>query len=175
MTTASPAGDHKPSLPAAKLPGVVAPQPPADALEKLETAARRGRLAGYIKLSAQTFRCDAFGQPFESELLGTITPHEGGSTLSFGVKLRPMLPWIFAVVSVLTVWPGVWLTDSLMLTYFPSFTERVPTAWWYLPITILPLPFAGFSTLRKSRRTGLASAHEMVQKVATELGGRVVR
>jgi hypothetical protein len=152
------------------LPALHAPGSPAQIQAKLETAARRGRLAGFKSTGAQTFICDAFGQPFESDLCADLSPDGASTRLAFRVKLRPMIPWAFAIGSALSVWPGVWLTDSLMLTYFPSFTARVPTWWWYLPLTVIPLPWLAISSMRKSRMTARASARDMIGKIAVELG-----
>lgn len=168
MTTPDPAS--QPAGASAALPSLQVPLAAGDILAKLETAARRGRLAGFARIDDRSFKCDAYGQPFESDLLAQILPDATGSRIGFRVKMRPMMPWIFVVVSILAIWPGVWLTDSMMLTYFPSFTTKVPTWWWYMPLTILPLPFAAVSSMKKSRRTAIESAHEMIGKVAGELG-----
>ncbi len=158
------------ATPTPELPSLDAPGTPAEVLAKLETAARRGRLAGFNKTSASTFFCDAYGEPFESDLLGSITQVGERSRISFAVKLRTRLPLIFLATSIFSIWPGVWLMDSLMLTYFPGFTASVPTAWWYLPLTVLPLPYYGVKSMRKSKVGAQASAHEMIAKVASELG-----
>lgn len=152
------------------LPTLDAPGSPGEILAKLETAARRGRLAGYAKTSASTFVCDAFGEPFESDLLASVASKDDRSVINFRVKLRPRLPLIFGVSSILSIWPGVWLMDSLMLTYFPRFTASVPTAWWYLPLTVLPLPYFAVTWMRKSKAGAMASAQEMIGKIASELG-----
>ena len=165
-----PPGDPPTSTDPLTLPALQSPGSPAEIQAKLETAARRGRLAGFKSTGPQSFVCDAFGQPFESDLCAELAPDGAATRLTFRVKLRPMIPWAFAIGSILSVWPGVWLTDSLMLTYFPSFTARVPTWWWYLPLTVIPLPWFAVTSMRKSRLTARASAMEMIGKIAGELG-----
>ncbi len=146
------------------LPELSSPLSGVEIVAKLDAAARRGKLPGFHKADATKgesdilFKLTDFGTPFESILDARATPAGGGSTLRFSAKLKPTMPWIFIATLVLSVWPGVWLTDSMIRTYFTSYSDVSfwITCAWYLPLTILPAPFAFMQAVRKSRRT----AHE---------------
>ena len=153
------------------IPSVVTPLSREQILERLGNMSKRGKLPGFVRGSVSgpvLFRAEAFGEPFEG-VIEARAEGDGATTLRFAYRMLPKLPWIFGVVSILTVWPGVILTDSLMKTYFPGFTASVPTSWWYLPLTVLPLPLMWRSWMRKSRTLGLASAQEQAAKIAAEL------
>lgn len=155
----------------APLPTLTVPLAPDEIVERLRTASKRGRLAGFAAPHpGGLFKAEAFASPFESELIATAQDAPGGRALAFRVRMLPRLPVIFAAVCIFTVWPGVWFTESLLQTYWPWLPQQVPTAWWYLPLSILPLPFAWRSWMRKSRRESDASAREQIAKIAAELG-----
>lgn len=150
------------------LPEVSSPLSGVEIVAKLDAAARRGKLPGFHKHIASNggasksdtdilFILTDFGTPFESILEARATPSGSGSILRFTPKLKPTMPWIFIATLVLSVWPGVWLTDSMIRTYFTSYSWSFwGTCAWYLPLTILPTPFAISSAFKKSR----ASAHK---------------
>lgn len=83
--------------------------------------------------------------------------------------MKRLLPGAFLAVLVLTVWPGVWLTHSLLRTYFPGYGSPdalwSPTWWWYIPLTALSVPLGMRSAMGKSRRTGAAEAGKLVEKI----------
>lgn len=144
------------------LPELSSPLSGVEIVAKLDAAARRGKLPGFRKPDASNVGSDVlfvitdFGTPFESILEARATPSASGSVLGFAPKLKPTMPWIFIASLALSIWPGVWLTDSMIRTYFPSYTWSFwGTCAWYLPLTILPTPFAISSAFKKSR----ASAH----------------
>jgi hypothetical protein len=156
---------------AAEIPSVVTPLTREQILDRLGNMSKRGKLPGFVRVGVSgpvLFRAEAFGEPFEG-VLEARAEGDSATTLRFAYRMLPKLPWIFGVVSLLTIWPGVILTDSLMKTYFPGFTASVPTSWWYLPLTVLPLPLMWRSWMRKSRTLGMASAQEQAAKIAAEL------
>ena len=135
-------------------------------LSRLQTASKRGRLAGYQQIEGPgLFRVAAHGQPFEGELIGTL----GNGQISFEAPMLQRLPIVFAVILLLTVWPGVYFMDELVAQFVPSLWRPWVTYYWYIPITVIPLPWMWRGIMRKSRATIDASAREMIAKIAKEL------
>lgn len=156
------------------LPVVRSPVSPATVIERLEATARRGQLPGFEPAShtnESAFVISDFGHPFESRLLGSIWADGSGCRIGFRSNLKTRLIWVFAAILVLTVWPGVWLTDSMLRTYFSSYT--IQTWWWYLPLTVPFVPLSLRSAIRRSRASAAIEALGLIEKVATALGGRV--
>jgi len=144
--------------------------PGAAVLDVLDKAARKGRLPGLdVDREARTFTMTDFGKPFESVLTGTVTDDAGAgsSTVRFGIRMKRMLPIVFAVILIATVWPGLPLTDSMLKMYFSSY--HIETWWWYLPLTVPFVPLAWRKAMRGSRETGKTEAAELVEKIAKEL------
>jgi hypothetical protein len=149
---------------------------PDQILQRLGTLCKRGRLDGFVPRPGSTtslgapalFAAGASGTPFESILLAGATDDATGTMLRFERRLDRRWPVFFAVVLIATVWPGVHLMDMFMADWFPSL---YPYTWrWYLPITILSLPFAWRAAIGKSRRTGDAEARLVIEGIAKELG-----
>lgn len=137
----------------------------------LEAAAKRGRLAGYSQSAASEtlFVVRDFGHPFESNLTARSEQMSGEITrLTFERQLRPLLPWVFATMLVLSVEPGWRLTHSLIITYFPSYSIR--TWIWYLPLTVPFVPWAFWSAIKRSRASGNADARKIIEEISEHLG-----
>lgn len=156
------------------LPEVHTPLSPALILERLEAASRRGKLAGWQSPATKpapfgaSFAIKDFGHPFESILLGhTAESSEGGTRLTFTTRIQPLLPAIYLVVLVASVWPGVWLTDSLIRTYFTGYTFN--TYYWYMPLTVPFVPWGMWSAWKKSTRSARTDARELVERVRAAL------
>lgn len=133
----------------------------------LAQSAKRGKLAGlHTGTRDAVFRVTDFGSPFESVLAATREPD--GLTLTRSLKRK--LPAVYVGVLVLTVWPGVWLTDSMLTVYFDNTLIAKYTYWWYLPLTIPFVPLAIRSAIRKSVTSGRAEAGELAHKIAGLLG-----
>jgi hypothetical protein len=141
------------------------------ALEALRTASRRGRLPGFAPLSGTSFCTDAFSEPFDRTLHGELAADGSGSVIRFVLRARWKLPAIFAVVAALSVWPGVWLTESLMETWFPGSWIAHNTYAWYLPLSMIPLPWAAWAMWQKTARAAHASAMATIPKIAAEVSG----
>lgn len=165
----------------ARLPSVRCALSPFDAASRLEQAARRGQLPGLVKADEDRFEITDFGHPFESRLFGRLTPLTDSPTpgcdVTFSIDMKRRMLWVFVLIWALTIWPGVWITHSMLRVYFPSYGSGggfwYPTWLWYLPLT---LPFAPLSirgALRKSRASGDKEARELIAKVAAALGGSV--
>lgn len=165
--------DHAeaPTVPAT-LPTITVAGEPASILTRLEAAAKRGKLAGFRAISSTSpdglFVIQDFGGPFESTLTARAVPQAGSTELAFSRRMQPRLAWVYLVVLIITVWPGVWLTDSMLRTYFTGYDYQ--TWMWYLPLTAPFVPWAMWVSIRKSRRTGDAEAVRIIGEVATLLG-----
>lgn len=158
------------------------PLTPDAAVDALRNASRRGKLAGFRTLDtppesgggASTRRCvcDIFGSPYDRDLFITIEPGgesggagEGGSTVRLDTRLRRKFPVIVIVVMVLALWPGVWLTDSLLVTYFSWYPRSEWVTWaWYVPLMLLAVP-----VLIKQYRSSEAAAAQEAAKVVRKL------
>ncbi|MEX2219951.1 MAG: hypothetical protein WD749_14460 [Phycisphaerales bacterium] len=162
-----PAATGADSLPraGAGLPQVTTELVPADLLDRLETLARRGRLPGFQRGGRGLFSVEAHGHPFDAELIASAHPTPPGTELTFDLRLRRRLPALFAIVLLATIWPGVYFMDQLIPGEWGW-----PATWiWYLPLTILPLPFLWRSLMAKSRRSNHQAAQEAIRKIAAEL------
>jgi len=139
----------------------------------LDKAARRGRLPGLTTRGGGLFRADAYANPFEHAIEARSEREGDVTTLRFRLVMLVKVPVIYAVVLVLTAWPGLPLTDSMLSTYSDWYAQHVETWWWYVPSLVLCVP-AVWGMVRKSRAAATESAREAIGKIAKELGARVV-
>lgn len=144
---------------------------PGALLNALERAGRRGRLPGFTRTGDDSFCVDCDAVPFEYLIEGRIEPAPAGSRIALHMRRKPVLPAVFALVLVVTIWPGVWLTDSLLATYWTAYgawTESMPwlTYAWYLPLTVLPLPWIWLALTSKSRAGAAESARKQREALA---------
>jgi hypothetical protein len=172
QTTVSPPieGQHLPVASAdGPLPSVRTPLDAARARELLAAAARRGKMPGLLSGPSDDalVRVSDFGSPYESVLEGRLAAGE----IRFSLRLKPLMPLVMLAVLVLTVWPGVWLTDSMLRSYFSGY--KFQTWMWYLPLTVPTVPWVMWSSLKKSRALARAEAPELIEKVAQAIGGTV--
>jgi hypothetical protein len=151
----------------------------ADAVRvQLEAAARRGKLPGWraeVRGSgtSELFAVTDYGTPFESVLTARVESEgAAGTVLSFTSAIKPAMPLVYAVVLVTTVWPGVWLTDSMLRSYFSGYSYK--TWMWYLPLTAPFVPWAMWAAWKKSRTSGRAGAEESIRTIAGLIGGEVI-
>lgn len=150
------------------------PMSPAEVVDRLSSMSKRGKLAGFEKRSSTSAVADAHGTPFDSDLLITAQESAQGSEVVLDVRLRRKMPWIFVFILILTVWPGLPLTDSFLLGfgwYERLMSGSVDTWMWYLPITVLPAPFAVRSSIRKSQVSAREHAIETCERIQAELNG----
>jgi len=108
----------------------------------------------------------AHGTPFDSKL---YIHHDSGQ-LSFEIKLMQTMPIVFLVVIIVSIWPGLPLTDAFLNSFlwyerFQSNTG-VQTWYWYLPLTVLPAPFMWKSAIAKSKASAKESAAEAIEKIS---------
>ncbi|MFM9957576.1 MAG: hypothetical protein ACKVZJ_05850 [Phycisphaerales bacterium] len=158
---ASLSGPAVSALGSEALPVLNTPLAPSEVLERLLALAKRGKLAGYAALdrhprglSGAAFRVSAFGQPYDRELIASVVgAPSGGSRVEFESRLLRKLPAVMIVLTILTIQPGLWLTDSMLRLYFSWY--RIETWWWYLPLVLMSLPMM-WKQFKKSE----AAAHE---------------
>ncbi len=156
--------------PNAALPRLETGLEPSEIKSRLSSLSKRGKLPGY-EPDEQAALCSvaAHGTPFDSKLL---LIHTDG-TLRFECRLLPMMPRIFALLLVITVWPGLPLTDGFMSSfdwYTGMMAKLGIDKWhWYMPLTILPAPFAWRGAIMKSRASANESALEAIEKIRTVL------
>ena len=137
-----------------------------DAVWKLEVMSRRGRLPGFRR-EVGGFSVAAHGTPFDKTLRMRAEGEAGaeGAVFKADLRLDRRMPSITLVIFVLTVWPGVMLTDSFLVGHFEFYArwydngDGLQTWWWYVPLTVVSLVMA---------RTTTTSAEEVAR-----LGGQV--
>ncbi|HVZ93632.1 MAG TPA: hypothetical protein VG797_03895 [Phycisphaerales bacterium] len=141
-----------------------------DAVDRLERLARRGKLAGFERMGAESFVAAIFGAPFDREYVGRVESagDEGGCVIRGESRLKMKIPLIYAIVLVVSVWPGVWLTDSMLKTYFSWY--RIETWWWYLPLCALCVP-AVMKQWKSSERVAGEETELLLKKIAGEVEG----
>lgn len=150
-------------------------------MAKLSKIADRGRLPGFVPSiapvpeqdgakPAAAFRAVAFGAPYDEELLGSVFPVGSGSEVRFRMRRLRKVPVIMAVVLILTVWPGMPLTDSMLRVYFNWY--KIETWWWYIPLTVLSLPVM-WKQWMSSHAAAVAEAKTLIERMRAEVGGTV--
>ena len=102
-------------------PVVKSPLTPPDVLDRLVTASKRGRMPGFVRVGTDSFAVDLFGVPWDRALVGMVTPDSTGSAVRFTRRDKRTMPYIWSAALVLTVWPGVVLTDAL-----------IPASWGWI-------------------------------------------
>lgn len=148
-------------------PDLATPLESAEVLRRLESLSRRGKLPGFEPgRGGVLFATAAFGEPFDHRLEARAEG-AGPTTLRYSLRMLRRLPLIYTVVIALSIWPGVWLTDSMLRAYFDSYDYK--TWMWYLPITVLPLPPMLVRMVRRSRAAAAEHAAELAERIAAEL------
>ncbi|MCE2967908.1 MAG: hypothetical protein ACK5WB_06280 [Phycisphaerales bacterium] len=174
----------KPDLANAALPLPVLRSPLSrdEIISRVKAAAMRGRIEGFEgtassgQLRSADFRVEAFGTPFDGELGGFITADASsapGSTVRFATRMLPRLPIVFLIILILTVWPGVILTEKIIADYFPAGWYKY-TVYWYYPLSVPTVPWAMWVSLRRSRVSIAESARRAIDQIAKEIQGQPV-
>lgn len=177
----SPAGAARREIP---LPTLRTPLSPEAVLERLDRLSKRGKLPGFARVqqlrgpgtpSGAAFRVLVFGSPYDQELIAALAPEPaasgpasgpGATALSFRLRLLRKTPTIMIGTIVLTLFPGLPLTDTMLKAYFDWY--RIETWWWYVPLTVLTLPFM-WRQFTASKRASRAEADQVIAKIAKEL------
>lgn len=146
---------------------------PEKIAEKLSGLSRRGKLPGYVPKSGG-FLTLAYGWVYDFDLEGTFRRGASETAIAFRLSVKPKMPWIVALSLALSVFPGVWITDSMLSTYFDWYPREFwKTCAWYLPLSVLPIPWVWKTAMNRSRAEAEASAQELIERIATEVGGRI--
>ncbi len=142
---------------------------PADIILRLDALARRGKLADFhpAENGSAAFVLTAYGQPFDYTLTATASADGPRTTISYSLRQQRKAPVITILVIVFTIWPGVWLTDSMLKTYWDAY--RFPTWIWYLPLTVLPLPWMWMRMARRSQQSAEVHSAELAEAIRAEL------
>lgn len=141
-----------------------------EVVEKLRAMSQRGKLPGF-EAKGDDFLALAYGWVYDFDLLGTCRPTDTGTRVGFALQVKRKVPWIVAAVLVLSVFPGVWITDSMLVTYFDWYPREFwKTCAWYLPLSIIPVPWIWKTAMHRSRAAAEESARELIGKIAAELG-----
>lgn len=162
--------DNPPASASSEATEIVTPLGREEILKRLELAARRGRLPGYVPgRNGELFGAEELGHPFDYRLSVHAAGVDGGTRLTWSMRMLPRMPAIFGAVLALSVWPGVWLTDSMLRAYFSGYDYR--TWMWYLPVTVLPIPWMWRGFVRRSRESAARLRAELLDAVRMELHG----
>lgn len=173
--SSSTAGEARPDW--GRLAYVTTGLAPTRVLEKLDRLARDGKLAGFRALGTGGFEVSAFGEPFDRRLVATMTADGTRLRLDFRASLVARMPVIYALVIAVSIWPGVWLTHSMLATYWNWYGrwDQWVTWAWYMPLTIVPLFFVLPKMVRKSERACHEHAEEQIRKIAENVSGTIER
>lgn len=133
---------------------------------RLDALSKRGKLPDY-RSEGSSFRLSAYGNQMDMSLVGTISAAASGSEIRFELQRQWKMIWIYAAITVLTIWPGMALTDSMLSTYFSGY--HFQTWMWYVPIVVLPTPVFAWLEVKKSERLARVSAAEMIERIRAAL------
>ena len=158
------------------LPQVRSPLAPGAVVDRLQRTSQQGKLPGFIRerSGSDGFEVTALGTHFDHRVRCAVGQTNEGSVIH-GRGERPWRPIavVWAIV-ILTLWPGVWITHSMLVTWFGWYRlELWGTAAWYVPLTLLAIP-AVLKVQRASDVASWAHAHETLDLIARVCDGDVV-
>lgn len=134
---------------------------------------QRGKLPGF-EAREGGFLALAYGWIYDFDLVGKFAAANGGTRIGFELLVKPKMPWIVAVLLAVSIWPGVWITHSMLSIYFDWYpAEFWKTCVWYLPLSIIPIPWVWKMAMSRSRAEAEISARELIERIAAEVGGAV--
>jgi hypothetical protein len=146
-------------MPSGTLPDLLSPLSAEQVLTRLEAAAKKGRLPGFeTSRPGVNFCVDAFGAIFDYQLHAAFTNEGGATRIRFLLHRRRKIPALMAFTMAITVWPGLPMTDSMLRSWLGIY-DRLPswvTYAWYIPLTVLPLPWVWW----KWQKTSLQAAEQ---------------
>jgi len=148
--------------------------PPDAAVAELRAMSKRGKLAGFREDDARTVRADAHGTPFDGDLILTIEPTQAGSRVEARTRLRQRMPAAFVLIILATIWPGLPLAEGFLLTFrwYERLVSGAFDTWmWYLPLTVLPAPWAIAKAIKRSRASSRDHALETIARIRATLDG----
>jgi hypothetical protein len=136
--------------------------------EVARSLSKAGKLPGYRAGSGSTgdlFSFHGFGEPWDYEVRAVAASDKR-------VEFRPQIirkaPLIFAIICILSIWPGAWLTDSMLKAYFSGYSWN--TYLWYLPLTILPIPPLAWRMWTRSKAAAREHAQDKIAMLRDAIG-----
>ncbi len=177
---AESAMDAAPALsgPAQPLPTLTTTLTPDQVIQRLQALAKRGKLPDFkivdegSSATTRRFQMLAFGSPYDRDLFGDVRQQSTTTAISFTSRLKRKFPIIVIVTMIVSLWPGVWLTDSMLSTYFSWYPRQFwITCAWYLPLTLAAIPML-WKQYTKSERLTHAETIETIQKIAAAIDAR---
>lgn len=139
-------------------------------LNQLEREARKGKLPGFERLKGPfSFEVEAFAVPFTGVMKAQADRAGERTVLRFETRMSRTMPLVWLVMMLVTIWPGLPLTENLIEAIGPTGWWQY-TIWWYLPLSVISLPLAIWSGLKRSRAMMHASAHTARSDIARALG-----
>lgn len=158
-------GEHH-SPPEATLPTIVTRLTRRDILAVATRLSKAGKLPGFApETHGGLFIADAHAWPLDRVLVVRATEDRAGdATLTFELKPRLRVALFLLLVCLVAVWPGVWITHSMLGVYFDWYSWPLwVTCLWYIPMTAGPLPWVALSLLRKSKKEAYESARSIIE------------
>ncbi|MFG0313403.1 MAG: hypothetical protein ACF8LL_04365 [Phycisphaerales bacterium] len=162
------------------LPHIQTTLTPDEAVDRVATMSKRGKLPGFSREGDALFSSLAYGWSFlDQRLICEATRDADTTTMRFRTVLPPKMPLIVGVIFAITIWPGVWFTDQMLATYwnwYLGLLNDMPwlTYAWYLPLTILPLPWMFKSMMNRSHTAAHESAKELIERINAVIDGRLI-
>ncbi len=148
---------------------------PAEISARLLSLAKRGKLPGYGGgVEGALFTTEIHAAPFDRLLVAEATRDEerGETRLTLRLHTLRKTPWLFGIVTAISAGPGLWLTHSMLETYFAWYTLSIAwTAAWYLVLTVAPLPWLIPGMWRKSSHAASEHAREVTATIAGAIEG----
>lgn len=144
--------------------------PPAQVIDRLARESKRGRLAGFRSLGERSAAVTAFGGIYDYELI--ISPQSAGasgSRVEFELRLLRKMPAIAIALFVVSIFPGLQLTHSMLSIYFSWYT--IQTWWWYLPLVLLSAPLM-WKQFRGSQAEARRDAEATIEKLRPLLAAK---
>ncbi len=130
--------------------------------------AKRGELGGFERIGTG-FVADVHSEPFDHRLRGVVRASPRGCEVELSLSMLKRGPLINLAILVLSLWPGMWLTETMLSTYFSGYRlTSTQTAMWYVPLTLLPLPWMIRGFLR-SRETARREARGIAERIGNLL------
>lgn len=151
-----------------ELPVVRTPASCEAVVEKLDRAARQGKLPGFETAGPGDFRVAVFGSPFDRELVASVEEGASGSEIRFAPRLLRKAPAVMLGSVAVSIWPGIAFVDILVPAgWWPTWT-------WYLPLVIVPTVLMAPGMWKKSEKAAAAHALEQIGTIARRVDGEVV-
>ena len=140
---------------------------------RLEKLAKGGKLPGFIaKQAPWLFAVDAFGATFDYQLCAKGVSDGTKTRLEFSLVMLRKVPAIIIAAVLVSIWPGIPMTDSMLRSWFVESYGHLPvwvTYAWYLPLTVLPVPWMWVKWHRQSHAAAREHADSQINTIRTAI------